>query len=196
MSQKDSSERGRLPRSPALGVPGWAAAPSSGPPRSGRPRSSRDAKPGTTEPASASAPPFQTPEQRTELLERVARGDVSLATLLGLSKCHLDALANVAATSFAARRFDVAAKYFAALAALDAQDPLHPLHLADAEAAAGRVPEALAALDRFLTHPVPGTSEDRIRALELRVILLAPTDRARAATDLATARALQEELSR
>ncbi|MCC7385432.1 MAG: hypothetical protein IT384_26520 [Deltaproteobacteria bacterium] len=135
------------------------------------------------------------PEQAVELLERVARGDLTLAALLGLSQGHLVALAKVAATSFAARRFEIAAKYFAALAALDPTEPRHHLHLAEAEAAAGRAPLALAALDRFLTHPMPGPRLERIRALELRVILLAPTDRAQAATALAAARALRAEAS-
>ncbi len=125
-----------------------------------------------------------------DLLAGLADGSVPLRKAAGLSARDVAALAQLGAASFQGKRFDAAARVYAALAAIEPDQPAHLLHLAYAEAGAGKVRPVCDAVQRFLDLDVAQDPADVARALLLRATTLQGTDQQQAAADVFAARAL------
>ena len=129
-------------------------------------------------------------EDALDLLGGIADGRVALKDVAMLAPGDIDAIARVGAAALQGKRFDVARTVFAGLAALDAKNAIHLLHLGAVEHAAGRLEEAVDALSRFIDVDLHKSGADVARALLLRAEILGGVDKRRAALDLTAARAL------
>lgn len=124
-------------------------------------------------------------EERLALLGGLTKG--GMRDLAGLTAADVGAVSHFAAAAFQSKKFEISAKAFAALAALEPDSPLHLVHLAHALAGQGDKVGAVEAIDRFLAQERPGSAADMVRALMLRAELVAGTDRVGAENDLKAA---------
>ncbi len=133
---------------------------------------------------------------RAQLFADLAQGRTSLRAIGGLNDVDVAALARVGAAALAGGRAPTAVTVFAALCALEPTAPLHALHLAVAERAAGNVAAACAAVDDAIARFGAADNDDVARALLLRAELKGANDPAEARADLGRALALTSTSAR